>query len=208
MYQTALSQLGSTRARTLKTLDALSQAQLNYRPASGKWSAGEILHHLILFDRFFLDNCRKLIALERSGRPAHIRYNFTEVDVAPGFIPKSILPLMVIPFNIASQVTPRCVRDTLIRSRIFRVQHPQFATPTPGLSKSALNAQLNATLLEFAELYDRNQELNFSLMDISHPMLGTNNMIQLLQFADNHEQRHQSQLRDTVRAHEGYAAQC
>jgi hypothetical protein len=36
------------RAEVLKEAEGLSQAQANWRPNEGEWSAGEILHHLTL----------------------------------------------------------------------------------------------------------------------------------------------------------------
>ena len=40
--------LESVRAQVLKETEALSQAQVDWQPAEGEWSIGEILHHVML----------------------------------------------------------------------------------------------------------------------------------------------------------------
>ncbi|HEX7787392.1 MAG TPA: DinB family protein [Methylomirabilota bacterium] len=40
--------LESVRAQVMKETEALGQAQVDWQPAEGEWSIGEVLHHLVL----------------------------------------------------------------------------------------------------------------------------------------------------------------
>ena len=46
--ETLWNELESVRADVLKEVDGLSQTQADWRPGEADWSAGEIIHHLML----------------------------------------------------------------------------------------------------------------------------------------------------------------
>ncbi len=46
--ETLWNELQSVRADVLKEVEGLSQAQADWRPGDADWSAGEIIHHLML----------------------------------------------------------------------------------------------------------------------------------------------------------------
>jgi hypothetical protein len=48
VYEADLDLLGTTRQRTLELSEGLTQAQIEFPPAAGQWSVGEVLDHLLL----------------------------------------------------------------------------------------------------------------------------------------------------------------
>jgi hypothetical protein len=64
MYQQSLDMLRLTRARTLRLCAGMTQAQSDYSPAVGKWSAGEVLDHLLLAEKLYRDIFVRLIQMQ------------------------------------------------------------------------------------------------------------------------------------------------
>jgi uncharacterized damage-inducible protein DinB len=174
----------------------LSQHEFDRRPNPRKWSIGEVLDHLLLFDRFLRYDISRLIDAARSGGSIVIRHSFSDVNVAPAFFPKALLPLVEIPFSFSSRFVPSCLRDTLARSRLIRFQHPDIADPRRGRPADELRQELSASIGTIEKLLLDNADVDFHKLHVQHPLLGDNNVVQLLSFMASHEQRHQGQIAD------------
>ncbi len=196
MFQRNLDALRSARKQSLAMVADLSQHEFDERPYPRKWSIGEVLDHLLLFDRFLMQDIARLINATRSGQPTVIRHSFSEVNVAPGFFPKALLPMVEIPFTLSSLFVPICLRDTLARSRLIRIQHPDIADPRRGRPADELRQELRSSLETIEQLLLDNSDIDFRKLHVQHPLLGDNNVMQLLSFMASHEQRHQGQIAD------------
>ena len=91
---------------------------------------------------------------------------------------------------------PSCVRDTLARSRLIRFQHPDVADPRRGRPADELRRELKASFESIEQLLLDNTDIDFHKLRVQHPLLGDNNVVQLLSFMAAHEQRHQGQIAD------------
>src|SRR5436305_14998558 len=88
----SLDEFRATRARTLALADGLSQEQLDYAPAPGKWSAGEVLDHMLLAEATNRGQIARLVELKRAGRRPALRLTLSDVNVSAPYVPRTILP--------------------------------------------------------------------------------------------------------------------
>jgi hypothetical protein len=198
MYHQNLELLHSARAGTLRLCSAITQAQSEFAPQR-KWSAGEVLHHLLLSDYLYQRNFARLIELQKSGQRPVLRGNFTDLNPSIAYIPKSLLPMFEIPFTVVNLFVPNVVSETMTQFRLLPAQNPDITTPKKGQRVSELRALLLSSHDEIATLFDANPELDYRAMRYQHPILGSNSVLQMLRIAAMHERRHQSQIRDLLR---------
>jgi hypothetical protein len=186
------------RTRTLEMVRGLSQGQLDFAPPAGKWSVGEVLDHLILGQRLNLSYIAEVIGMKKAGHRPVLRLRFEDVDVSIGYVPKSMLPVLEIPFTIVNIFLPNNVRDFMTRYRLVPAQNPELTTPRRFRPADELRNDLISSLRETEALLESNADLDFSEMLIQHPLLGNNNVPGLLRFLALHEQRHQSQIESVL----------
>jgi hypothetical protein len=196
MLEESLKMLRDARGRTLAMTDGLSQAQSDYAPAPGRWSVGEVLDHLLLAEKMNREQFAELIELQRSGRPAEVRRSFADVNVSVAYIPKSLLPLLEVPFTVLNMLIPAGVREGMMRSRVI----PDAAAPRRGRPAAELRRDLAASLAATLGLFAANPGLDYGAMVAQHPLLGRNDVGGLLRFLALHEERHQAQIADVMSA--------
>ena len=198
MIGESLEMFRATRAQTLGMAEGLSQAQLDFVPAPGRWSAGEVFDHLLLAERMNREQFVELIELQRSGRRPELRRGFADVNVSVAYLPKSLLPLLEVPFTVLNMFVPSGVREAVMRNRIIPAQNPDAATPRRGRPAAELRRELASSLEETLTLFDANPGLDYGAMFVAHPLLGRNDVNGLLRFLALHEQRHQSQIAEVL----------
>lgn len=125
--------------------EGLSQAQMNYAPGAGRWSVGEVLDHLLLAERFFRVEVRRMLDLRRAGRPPVLRRSMAELNISVAFVPRRLVPWMDVPFAFFGAFVPRPVREFLLRSRLVPARHPDAAAPRPGRPAGELLAELRSS---------------------------------------------------------------
>ena len=189
-----LEMLHTARQETLRLLEGLDQSDLDYRPAPGKWSIGEIADHLILSEKVYREQIAELAALARAGKRPFVRKSVRDVDFSPIFLPKMFLPIMEAPFTLLTAFVPGAVREMLIRYSFLPGQAPGVANPRWGRSGAELTAGLRASIDQTAAIFESNRDLDFHAMKAQHAMLGTNSVPELLRITALHEQRHQRQI--------------
>ena len=199
IVQTRLHELQVTRQKTLDLVANLSQAQSEFTRASGKWSIGEVLDHLVRAERLYRQKFAELIELAKSGRLAVLRVRFAEVNTSIAFIPKPLLGLMEAPLGVLNSVMPKCVREPFVQYRLVPAQAPSVAEPTRGRALQELRSDLRNAQAEMEALFAANPDMDFNRMRVIHPLMGDNNIPELLKFIASHEQRHQNQLRDILK---------
>jgi DinB family protein len=194
-YRSSLEFHRATRVQTLAMVQGLSQAQMDFAPAPGKWSVGEVLDHLVLGQRLNLSYIAEVIGMKRTGQRAVRRLSFTDVDVSIGYIPKSLLPALEAPFTVLNLFLPSSVRDFMTSHRLVPAQNPGITTPRRARPADELRNDLISSLKEMNTLLESHSHFNYCEMVIQHPLLGKNDVPGLLRFLALHEQRHQSQIR-------------
>jgi len=199
-FQEHIQMVRSTREKTLSLVAALSQQELDYAPAPGKWSPGEILDHLILSDQVYYGEITALFDLKKAGKPTYLRRGFADFNPSIFFIPKSALPYLDTAFNAVNLVLPRALRTFFIISRLIPTEAPDIAAPRPGRSAEALRRELENGPPYIEALFMQTPDADFGKFVHYHPLLGENDIYQMLRFLVNHEKVHQKQLKETVSA--------
>jgi hypothetical protein len=197
MYRRNLALVQLSRAGTLRLCSAITQAQSEYAPP-GKWSTGEVLHHLILADDLYRRNFIQLIELAKSGQRPVLRTSFAELNTSVAYIPKPFLPMLEIPFTLLNMFVPAAVRETMTQFRVLPAQNPDRTTPNKGKPVHDLLASLQSSFDQIETLFNDNPKLDYRAMRYQHPIMGSNNVLQMLRIMALHELRHQSQIRDIL----------
>jgi uncharacterized damage-inducible protein DinB len=200
MFRHALQRFREVRERTLALVEGLSQEELDARAAPDRWSAGEVLDHLVRAEAVFRKEIRELIGRRKAGRPAVLFRGLGELDLSVRPFPPGLLRLVQVPLTLASLLLPAAVRDFLIGSRLVPARHPSVTTPRRGRPAADLRAELAASLRETEALFEDNPGLDYHRMWYVHPLLGGNNVLDVLRIAAVHEGRHQGQIADVLRA--------
>jgi hypothetical protein len=200
MYQTEWKRFQSVRSATLGLAVGVSEQQAAYVPAPGKWSIGEVLDHLLLAEKQYRDRFAKLIEMKRAGRKPVLRSSFAEIDTSLLFIPKPVLPLLETSFQMMNLFVPAAVREALTRYRIVPAQAPSIALPRKGRPVAELRAELRHSIEQTEALFRNNPGLDYREMRMAHPLMGNNNVLQLIRIMRLHEQRHQEQVRGVQRS--------
>ena len=194
----ALAEFRAARARTLATARGLTQAQLDYEPRRGSWSAGEVLDHMLLAEGTNREHLTRLVGLARAGRRPELNLSFADVNVSVAYLPRSVLPALELPLTLMNMFVPDGVRNYLTRNRLLPFRNPDQATPRRNRPSASLLEDLDASLRETESLFVNNPGLDYGAMVVRHPLLGRYDAPGLLRFMAAHERRHQSQLEETV----------
>ena len=200
MYESDLAMLHSAREATLRLCAGLTQPQADFSPGAGKWSAGEVLDHLLLAEKLYRGIFARLIQMRKAGQRPVIRIGFAELNTRIGYIPKPLLPLLEFPLTMMNLFIPTRVRETMTQFRILPVQNPDLSTPQKGKPVDELHAALAASFEETAALLRANPGLDYREMRYIHPLMGDNSVLQSLRIIALHERRHQGQIRDILRS--------
>jgi hypothetical protein len=198
MYERDLNSFRAVRAETLRLVQGLGQGQLDFTPVAGKWSAGEVLDHLLLAEKLYRDLIAQLIDLSKAGRAPLIEKGFEDVNTSILFIPPSLLPFLSVPFTVLNMFVPDFVRQAMTKFRIMPVQRPDIADPRKGRPGAELRDDLRVSIAATEALLAANRSLDYSRMRYRHPLTGDNNVLQVFRILANHEQRHQSQLKEIL----------
>ena len=203
MIEPALAGLAAARAATLDLLAPLSQAQLEFSPAPGRWSIGETADHVLLAESLYRDEIARLIDLARAGRRPYLKRSFSDVDVAPLHLPTPLLSLLEAPIALAGRFVPDALRSLVTEFPVVPTRHPARASPRPGRGRAELCEALARGLSETSALLAGNRDLDFAAMISEHPLMGASTVPAIVHFLALHERRHQGQM-DRVRRDPGF----
>jgi uncharacterized damage-inducible protein DinB len=193
-FQQALELFEAARQTTTALISDLSQEQMDFAPVTGKWSIGENVDHLLLSEKVYRDQFAQLIAMAREGKKPVLRVTARDVNFAPFFLPKSLLPLVEMPFAMVTQFVPSTVKEFMIRYPFLPGQNPDVARPAKGRAAATLRRELDESIRQTTALLMANAELDYRNMIARHPMIGVNNVVELLRILALHEQRHHGQI--------------
>src|SRR5206468_11187490 len=127
-----------------------------------------------------------------------VNRTLADFNISIACIPKFMLPFLELPLTMFNMVVPRAAREFLIRNKVVPAQSADIAIPRKGRSGAELRTELRSSLNETEALFEANPNLDYHNMISQHPLLGTNNVPQLLRLLTFHEQRHQSQIADIL----------
>ena len=158
--------IDSTRARLLQSVEGLSGAEQNFRPAPEKWSAAEIVEHLSIIER----RVAKLVAalLEKAEAQARPR------DAGEPFAPVS-------------------VAEFVERSRAQKFDAPENVRPE-GLPLADSLSNLRDSRAALRALRPRVERADGRAVRYPHPAWGPLDLYQWVAFVGAHEARHLAQI--------------
>jgi hypothetical protein len=200
MAQSRLPDVQRVRGRTLAILHDLSQQELDCRPAAGKWSAGEVADHLIKSNQMHIREINKLVALKRAGQKPYISVGLSQMGVAIPLVPDALLPLAELPVGIFNYFVPNSVREFMLSHSFVPAQAPPILQPEARRDRAVLLSELSAELRRTEMLFSENDDLDFKEMRYYHPLFGLNTVDDILGLMTSHEERHQKQLKEILRA--------
>jgi hypothetical protein len=198
MIPPELEELRPTRQATLELTAGLTQEQLDFSPAQGKWSIGEVMDHVPMVEASLRGEIEQLIELAEAGKRPVIRRSFKELDISVGPLPKSLLPFFEIPFTIASFFTPKAVTEYLAGARWLHFQNPESAEPRPGRPGDQLRQELRESVDATEELIRNHPDVDYPNCIHHHPLMGRNTVPDMLRFMVGHEERHRKQIQDVL----------
>lgn len=193
-----LAEFRTSRARTLAMLDQLTQRQLDYAPAQDRWSAGELVDHMLLAERINREQIARLIEMRRQGRKPELSLTFSDLNIGVAYIPRSVLPALELPLRFLNLFVPESLRNYLTSHALVSFKNPDAAAPRRGRPISQLRDDLTTSLKETEALFQGDPHLNYGEMVLRHPLLGTYDVPGVLRFMAAHEQRHQSQINNIM----------
>jgi hypothetical protein len=176
----------------------LSQEQVDFSPTAGEWSVGEVVDHLLLAEEMYRTEIVTLVELMKTGQTPRIYRSFADLNAGPAIIPKAILPFFDIPFTLLTMFMPRSIRECVARSQLVPIRHPDITTPRQRRSVDKLRHELGASLTETIALFGSHPNLDYTQMMYQHPLLGVQNIPQLLDFMGLHEELHQQQISNAL----------
>jgi len=196
----SLERVRLVRKVTLERLAGLSQQQVDFTPAPGKWSIAQIADHLTLTDGLFHPVFRQMIERARAGNEAIIHIDIREMDPTIGHIPRTIMPIVAPAFSLFSTLLPHAVRETLLRIPLVPSGAPTLSMPRSGLTANQLRTNLAEALAATEHLLQTGLPAGFERMRAEHPVLGINTPAEVLDLMSAHEERHQRQIRALLNA--------
>jgi hypothetical protein len=187
------------REKTLGMLEDLSAQQALWCPRPRAWSIAQIADHLLLSEQLYREQFRTLIRTAKEGRNSTITIGFKDVDSSIGGIPREVIRLFELPVRMFSQFVPRTVLETMVRFPIMSALNPKISDPRHSLKIETLIADLNTSLAETEKVLLARMPANIEKPVVDHPIMGRNNLPQLLRSVIAHEERHHRQI-DAVRS--------
>ena len=199
-WNSALRLFELTRQSTIGLGESFTPPESQWTPRPGKWSAGEILHHLVLADALFGGILNELFSKARRGDRSTLRHSFRDVNNFVGFLPPFLQPFADLPFTALNLITPAPIREAIARSSWLPLKNPDAATPAKGLTVGTLLNHLRSSAATIQAGVLDATGLDPGGMRYQHPLLGPNDAVHMLRLLCFHERRHQEQLRSLRRS--------
>ncbi len=191
----ALAGYSTARQETIALIRDLTQEQADFSPAPRVWSMGQNVEHLLLTEKLYRTQIRNLIDLAKKGGRKNIDLTFEQIDTSLAFIPREVMPIFTVPLNMFNRFVPQVIRNTMFRVPLVPAIAPRVSDPARYIPVAALRERAAFSIAATEELLYGDLPPNLSEMTLSHPILGVNNVAQILGIIAAHEERHQAQMR-------------
>jgi len=166
------------RTLLLKSVNPLSQSQLDWRANEDEWSIGEVLDHLFLVET----RSSKVISKYAT--------ELKDKNISAPPLDGSALASLD-QFQIETVLTKR--------------KAPEFLVPRTGIAKAELLAQLEECRVRLLEIIGALDAYDLHQFHFPHPVLGKIDLYQWIIFIGKHERRHLTQV-ETILARTEFPA--
>jgi hypothetical protein len=202
-WAVAIEGFRSVRVVTSGLIADITQLQADFRPSPKSWSIAQIVGHLLLSERMYREQMQRLIALAREGKATNVELTLQQVNSSVAFIPRDMMPALEIPLKVFNNFVPRVVREAMFRYPLIPASSPAISEPAKSAPIEALRADLVTSLAATEAPFRETLPANLKSMTVTHPLMGTNNAIELLGLMGAHEERHQTQI-NAIKSNAGY----
>jgi len=196
-----LAKLRTARHGTLAIIQDLTQEESDFFPGtllpSGKsWSIGQVVQHLILIEGFYRGHMQNLIELGRKGASKkNLELTFREIDNSIAFVPKAVISKLAAPLNLLNMFIPQAIREEIFRTPVIPGINPSAGEPVLSRPIAELRTEAEASLRATEAMFSGYLPPDLLERTFSHPLLGANNVADVLGILAAHEQRHHGQIR-------------
>jgi len=194
----ALAGYRSARQGTIDIIRDLTQSQADFTPASKVWSIGQNVQHLLLIEDLHRGNMRKMIEMARQGKGGNIDLTFQQINTSFAYIPREVIPVFAAPLNLMNMFIPRAIRETMFRIPLIPAIHPTFSSPAGHQPIDDLCSRAQSSIEATEAIFQGEMPPDLNQVTTSHPILGTNNIPQILGIIAAHEERHHAQMRSVL----------
>jgi hypothetical protein len=198
-WSAALAQYRAAREETIAIIRDLSQAQADFSPAAGVWSIGQNVEHLLLTENLYRTYIQNLIDLARKGGKTDIELTFRHINTSVAFIPREVMPMFAMPLKVFNTFVPQAVREAMFRIPLIPAVNPSVSQPARSRPIGELRSRAVSSLAATEEVFRGELPPNLRNMTLTHPILGTNNIVQIFGIISAHEERHHGQMRAVLR---------
>jgi len=168
--QNAFQNAEKIRMELIQHMSKFSDEQLNKKPSASAWSAMQTAYHLITAESFSLSYLQKKIQAKEQVKPAGIAHAFRS----------ALLKIfLLLPFKFKAPKIVEQVPDF----KSFAEMKKDWADTRKGMQD----------LLETLTEEDTKREL------FKHPMAGKMNIVQMIDFINDHLTRHSKQIDKCLR---------
>jgi uncharacterized damage-inducible protein DinB len=194
----AIAGFRAARERTLAIIQNVTQVQADFFPAKKVWSVGQIVQHLLLTEDLYRTQMQKLIDLASKGGKRNIELTFDDIDNSIAFIPRDVIAKLTVPLSVFNLFVPRVAREAMFRIPLIPALNPSASQPTRSQSITELRSRAASSLNATEEIFRGALPPNLMNVTLSHPLLGVDNVAQILGILAAHEERHHGQIRAVV----------
>lgn len=198
-WDAALAPYRAAREVTATIICDLTQAQTDFSPAANVWSIGQNVEHLLLTENLYRTQMRHMIDLARKGGETNIELTFQEINTSIAFIPREVMPIFTVPLKVFNMFIPQAVRETMFRVPLIPAVNPTVSEPARRQPILELRSRALSSLAATEEIFKGELPPNLPDITLSHPILGTNNILQIFGIITAHEERHHGQMRAVLR---------
>lgn len=184
------------RENLLESIRSMDQRQLDFQPSRLEWSAGEVVHHVMLAEKLWQGYIRELLDGADPRRGARREISAQELSFQSPLIPDVILqsPWVLGPMSVMVNFIPKTVQSTLFAVPLIKLKAGPRLQPKRGLSPATLLELSDQVRLATLEMLAPVKTWDLSRFCVNHPFIGEQNVYGILELVASHDQRHKLQI--------------
>lgn len=195
--QDSIARLNEKREKIARTVRELSQAQLDFQPATAAWSIGQIAEHVALSERGLMNIVKSLFQGPAGRRVLEVSYD--QLPLTLQGIPTSIARLsfeLLRPFSFMTRFTPQAVIRFMLANPLVKAKAAPDSVPAHGKARAELAAFLTEVRQSTLQFLESVKDKDLSQFHWSHPLLGYQDLSGMLDLIASHDNRHIQQIED------------
>jgi hypothetical protein len=194
----AIDRYRTAREQTISIISNLTQTQADFKPAPNVWSVSQVVEHLLLTEDLYRTQIQSMIAKAKRGDGTNIDLSFRDINTSVAYIPRDVMPMLTVPLNIFNAFVPQAVREAMFRLPFIPAIAPSVSSPAASQPIAELRHRAVSSIAATEAVFRGDVPLNLGKITLSHPILGTNNIVQIFGILTAHEERHHGQMRALI----------